>query len=119
MILENLESYLQSSLPTVAIRMDALSPTPDTQVVIMGIGGKATIRSSMVEQDYKILVRSATYTTAYSTMNSVYTLLQGAGNVLATPTQIIKAISTPYYIGRDENQRALFSCNFMVRSNGL
>jgi hypothetical protein len=104
---------------------------PDTLVILYENMGQRPAHSFSTatggsHRDYErlglqVLVRSTNYTTARDLANHAYNKLDG---LCATdmPTSsgthahylAISAQQSPFYVGRDANQRTLISCNFDV-----
>ena len=119
MIVDDVETYLQTNMSGKDVIKHFFNEDNDTQIVVRSLGGDNTIRTDIVETRLSIFTRSKTFATAKADILTAYTLLHNVSGVLATSTQIIKALGLPYLIEKDENDRFIFNFMIMVRSSAL
>lgn len=66
----------------------------------------------------QIIARSTSYSTARDRAETAYTILDGLSQALPTSTgttyHSIEAVQAPFFIGRDESDRFLVSCNYQI-----
>lgn len=104
------------------------APAPDTIVTIYETGGFGPTHAFSTSSNTRlfenprlqIITRSTRYDTARDLASRAFTLLDGiAGQVLPTSVGThyidIRAVQSPFSIGRDENGRSMVSVNFDVR----
>jgi len=110
------------------INLDAIAPNEmvslyDTQGFeseqVFSTGASASI--AFENPGLQILSRSTSYAVARDNANVAYQILDGFAGVLpsATGTRYlsIDAAQAPFFIGRDSNDRPLFSVNFNIRKD--
>lgn len=109
---------------SASIFIGELPERPATALSILqtaGLGSQHTFGSAagtgVHEQcRFQLLARSTDYETGESVINTAHLLLDGMRprGMNGKLYQWITAVSTPYYIGLDDEQRQLFSCNYDV-----
>jgi len=110
------------------VNLDVIAP--DTMVSLYDTAGlpsaqvfsTASAASVAYEQPgLQILSRSTSYKTARDNANVAYQILDGLSGLLPTATGTrylsIDAAQAPFFIGRDGNDRPLFSVNFNIRKD--
>lgn len=101
------------------MRRHQFAPDIDDQITVTRVAGSSSVRSGTVENVIKILVRSKNPVTAETDVETVYGLMHNQSSFLSTPTQLSKALSPPFFVALDENDRYVFSLNFLVRTSDL
>ena len=107
--------------------MPDAAPAPDTLTALYETGGLGTLMSfstgdqvsrQITRHRIQVLNRSTDYVTARNRAEEIYVLLDGLSRNLptstGTPYPSIEAVSPPFDIGRDRNERHLVSNNFDV-----
>jgi len=104
-----------------------LDTQPDTVAVLYETGGAAseyafstsTGQAQVIYErpNLQLLSRSATYQTARTVAETVYTTLDGLGDMTMSGTRYldVDAVQAPFSIGRDKQERELVSVNFRIR----
>lgn len=126
MTLNEIGAYLQANgVGTVGtdIFLDRMPETPDTCIALFEYGGSPTHRTMNALPGtanaevvrIQILCRAATHVTARSKARSIFALLDHYDGTLSSVTYYyVMAISSPFYLKRDENERAYYACNFEI-----
>ena len=99
-----------------------LPDSPDTCVGLIQTGGTAptdtfgTSYPPLENQGLQTLVRAASYATGEALAVDVFKSLQSVENQTLTSTLYLKieANQSPFALERDEQERVIFSCNYMV-----
>jgi len=137
MILDDLATYIdaQSTVFTKLSgsagnlakgEMPDTAPAPDTLTALYETGGISTLMSfstgdqvsrQITRHRIQVLARSTLYSTARTNAETVFTMLDGLAKTLPTATGLpysIEAVSPPFDIGKDRNERHLVSTNYDV-----
>ncbi len=132
MILDDVAQYLSTNVTALTLGVNLtkgfMPDTPNTVVTIFETGGYRPIHAfstgtqTRLYENPSIMVhaRSTDYQTARNIAESVFTKLDGLNNrALPTTTGThhyvsIDAVQSPFSIGRDSNDRFVFSVNFDV-----
>jgi len=121
MIIDDLATYAQTnSIGTIGSTLfeGHMPATPDNCVCIYETGGLELDRDIPVEEPtFQVLIRNKTYAGARAKAASVVTAFQAVRNQTLTATYFyyIFAQQSPYSLGRDENERAEITVNFICK----
>lgn len=122
--LDEIGTYLQTSgIGTLgsSLFIGMLPQTPDTCVAIYEYGGSvgtytmgSTVSARLEYPRIQAIARAASYSTARAKIQSVYTTLDAVAETDLSSKRYhrIRAATPPIYIGKDESNRPMFSCNF-------
>ena len=132
MILDDVAKYLSTTVTALTLGTNLtkgfMPDSPDTVVTVFETGGYrpthflTTGVQTRVYENPGIMVhaRSTDYQTARNQADSVFTTLDGINNRMLPTTSgprhyvSIDAVQSPFSIGRDKNDRFVFSVNFDV-----
>jgi hypothetical protein len=123
-ILDDLADYLSTSGVTTPIFRGFMPEKPNEAIQLLETGGQAPRRAmgpgpgNAVEEvaGLQVIRRSPVYQRARIEMNVIWKLLDGLGDYTQGTTRYrwIEARQSPFPLGRDESDRTLIACNFLV-----
>lgn len=125
-LLDALVDYIEANVAGLTegtnLFKSLLPPTPDAAVALYeypGAPGTYTYGGTGASPErpkVQIVARATTYSSARSTLESIYTFLDGkTGLTLSGVSYLgIFAIQAPFAVERDSNNRELVACNFEV-----
>ncbi|MEC0167860.1 minor capsid protein [Paenibacillus graminis] len=83
-------------------------------------GGIPSEWSSVARPSFQVIIRSKSTATAEAKGNALITALHGKTEFVIGNTRVVKCLadqSAPWYLGPDENSRALYSVNFTLTTS--
>lgn len=123
MLLDDISDYLVGE-GTGTVYKDQLPASPDTTLAVFsipGFGPTHTMQAPHVleEPRIQVLVRSQSLQTAHQNALNVYGLLNGLRNKTINGVQYhwTTALTQPYSMGRDQNQRYIVACQYDVKKD--
>jgi len=126
---EDIKDYLESSAVALGtfgtdLFIGQMPATPDVCIVIVDTAGfRPELNYEWERPGIQILVRGelGSYLTTNNSAKAVYTALHGICNetINTAVYKLIRAVSTPIYIGEDDNKRPLFSLNFEIQRSSV
>lgn len=120
MLLQDIIQILQDNgIGTIGVDIfySQLPPSPDNVVVAFEYAGEPPELHSNVEHPgLQIMVRNKSYDAGRQKIEQVRNALHGVAETIINGHRylLIQARQSPESLGRDENGRALFVCNFRV-----
>ena len=127
--LPEIGTYLAANVTAVTLTLGTnlflgrLPETPDTCVAIIETAGLAAVDSmggatlpSYTRPRAQAIVRAAAYSDASSLAEDVYKQMQKIDNESLSGVYYLRAtgIQSPFYLDRDGQERAIFSCNYQT-----
>jgi hypothetical protein len=135
-VLDDLASWIDTSSTSFAVGTNLFkalfldnAAVPNTATVLYETPGIENVytfstaqysaRVAMERPSVQAISRSTSYQTARTRAQTIYTLLDGlAGRNLPTSTgklyHDISAAQAPFFLQRDENDRYLVACNYLI-----
>lgn len=103
-----------ANIPDTVVGLYEPSGLAPTHVFSTGTGTRLWNRPTL-----QILSRSTSYQTARANAQTLYDLLDGAVSTTMNSNRYtsVDALSAPFSIGRDTDDRFLVSCNYSVRQD--
>ena len=121
MIDTDIATYLSTSTSTWTLGTNIFAGnmpyTPNTCCSVTQTQGLPPQKTTDMEfPGFQVKVRAAAYTTAQSLINDIFDALHRLTNTTMSGRVYywIEAQGGPSYLGRDQANRALFSCNFIA-----
>ena len=121
---DDLGDYLTSGGVTTTRYTEFLPEQPDEALLLKESGGMGPVHAmasgpgQAVEEaaGLQVIRRSRTYRRARVEMGVIFRLLDGFGDRVLNGTRYswIEAVQSPFPLGRDESDRSLVACNFLV-----
>lgn len=120
MILEDIRDLLVSKGVTAAIRGGVMPTTPDTLIALYDTSGFEPVRVmgrvALEVRNLQVLTRDPNAAAAETLANQVFTALDMyVGMINGKNYSVILGRQVPFPIGKDENNRTQYSCNYIVR----
>lgn len=114
--------YGSTTAPSPTIFADFFPGQPDNVISVNDTTGfepeRAMGRLVMETRNLQILVRNTTRSGAETIANNIFTLLDRFdGTLSGTRYYSILGRTTPFSLGRDENNRHRWTCNYVVRKD--
>lgn len=125
--IDNVATYLAAnSIGTVAtdLFIGILPPTPDNAVMVDYTGGLEPDRYAPVRKlTVQTTVRNTDYDDGYDKIQAIFDLLHRKLDDLELETggvdvMEVMALQEPTFIGQDETNRYVFTCNFLFMVRG-
>lgn len=118
---EDIADLVTTGGVTAAVFIGELPAMPIQAVSVIPSGGLPSIFAmdtapNIERSRIQLLVRAATYPVAEALIRSAYDVLEGTRERLINFRRYhwIQAVQPPFYIGQDETEHPLLSCNFDV-----
>lgn len=100
-----------------------LPETPDTCVAVIETAGQSAVNAmggstlpAYTRPRAQVLVRAAAYSTASDLAEDIYKQMQKIDNESLSGVYYLRAdgLQSPFYLDRDMEERAVFSCNYQT-----
>jgi hypothetical protein len=100
-----------------------LPETPDTCVAVIETAGQSAVDAmggstlpAYTRPRAQVLVRAAAYSTASDLAEDIYKQMQKIDNESLSGVYYLRAdgLQSPFYLDRDMEERAVFSCNYQT-----
>jgi len=121
MIDTDIATYLSTSTSTWTLGTNIFAGnmpyTPDTCCSVTQTQGLPPSKTTDMEfPGFQVKVRAAAYATAFTRINDILDALHRLTNTTVGSNLCywIEAQGSPSYLGRDQANRALFTCNFIA-----
>jgi len=127
--LPELGTYLAANVTDTTLTLGTnlflgrLPDTPDTCVALIETGGLAAVEAmggstlpAYTQPRAQVLVRAAAYSDASDLATDIYKKVQLIDNEALSGVTYLRAtgIQSPFYLERDGQERAVFSCNYQT-----
>lgn len=121
-LLDDLRTFLIAGGVTTGIVLGELQETPDAQIALIETPGTAGERAmggvtAIRRHGIQVITRGALggYEAARVDANGVHALLEFAFDINANVLEVA-ALSQPYLLGTDQNDRPLIAANYQVQA---
>lgn len=120
--LAELNATVRLAMPgyeVVGNEFNAKNPDDCAYVRITG-GGAPSEWSSVARPSFQVVIRSKSSAIAEAKGNALIAALHGKTEFMIGNTRVVKCLadqSAPWYLGPDENSRALYSVNFTLTTS--
>lgn len=120
--LAELNAAVRLAMPGITVvGNDFIAGNPDdcAYVRITG-GGPPREWSSVAYPSFQVIIRSKAPATAEAKGNALIAALHGKAEFMIGSTRVVKCLadqSAPWYLGPDDNGRALYSVNFTLTTS--
>lgn len=120
--LAEINATVRSAMPGYeVVGNDFTAENPDDCAYVRITGGGAPSEwSSVAYPAFQVVIRSKKAATAEAKGNALLSALHAKTEFMIGGTRVVKCLadqSTPWYLGPDENGRALYSINFTLRTS--
>jgi hypothetical protein len=127
--LPEIGTYLVANVTAVTLTLGTnlflgrLPDTPDTCVALIETAGQTAVDSmggstlpSYTRPRTQVLVRAASYSAASGLAEDIYKQMQKIDNESLSGVYYLRAdgLQSPFYLERDPQERAVFSCNYQT-----
>jgi len=117
---EDISDLLTTGGFSSTVHIGDLFARPNSALGVVQTAGLSTIRAmgraELEQTQVQLRARAKSYQDASTMMSSAHGILDGMNERLVNfrSYKWIEAIQTPFYIGQDEEDRRIFSCNLKV-----
>lgn len=119
-LLEDLQDYLEDNgigTTSTDLFIGKLEGEPDDQIALFSTGGLAPdVDVPIAKPTVQVLVRNTDYATGWQKAQDIFNLLHQQYDTLEmgdTDVMKIDALQEPTPLGKDTNERHVFTCNYI------